>query len=213
MIVDVVFSLRAAQGETIPADHGYLLYGAVTQVIPAFHGPEVSYALHPVHGVPVPGRALELTPQSALAIRLDHELIPLVLPLAGRTLRIGSAAIGVGTPTVRPLRPAAALRSRLVVIKGFTEPGPFLAAAQRQIDASGVSGRVSLVERTTTDRFERRSPPSPGPIRRTIRIRDKEIVGFAVRVSGLSAEDSIVLQARGLGGRQHYGCGVLVPEG
>jgi len=36
-------------------------------------------------------------------------------------------------------------------------------------------------------------------------------VGYAVRVSGLSDEDSLKLQERGLGGKRRMGCGVFVP--
>jgi CRISPR-associated endonuclease/helicase Cas3 len=214
VIVDLEFVVKPVGREVIPTDHGYLLYGAITQAIPALHGSEsnVAFAIHPIRGVQMPGRETELGRQSALAIRLDHERIPLVLPLAGRTLRIGAAGVTVGVPNVHPLAPATVLQSRLAVIKGFTEPQPFLEAAQRQVDALGVEGHVLLVERATSERFERRSTPAAGgPVRRTLRIRNKEIVGFAVRVSGLSPADSVTLQARGIGGRQHFGCGILTP--
>lgn len=211
MVVDVVFGLRGVRGESIPADHGYPLYGAVTEAVRALHRPDAAYAIHPIRGLPAPRREMELGPHSALVIRLDHDLIPVVLPLAGRTLRIGPAAVTVGVPSVRPIQPAAMLQARLAVIKGFTEPAAFVAAAQRQVDAAGAAGRISLVERAGALRFEQRSAPGTGPVRRTIRIRDKEIVGFALRVNELSAADSLTLQERGIGGRQHFGCGVLVP--
>jgi CRISPR-associated protein Cas6 len=50
-------------------------------------------------------------------------------------------------------------------------------------------------------------------IRRTLQIRDKTIVGFALEVGGLSIADSIRLQELGLGGRHRFGCGVFVPSG
>lgn len=213
MVVDIVFGMNGVAGTRIPADHGYRLYGAVTEVVPNLHRPGMAYAVHPIRGVPVPGRELELGPQSVLTIRLDHDLIPAVMPLAGRTMRVGPAAVTVGVPSVRPLRPAPTLHARLAVIKGFTEPAAFREAAQRQVAATGAAGRVELVERAGSLRFEQRSEASAGPVRRTIRIRDKEIVGFAVRVVDLSASDSLTLQEQGIGGRQHFGCGVLVPAG
>jgi CRISPR-associated protein Cas6 len=48
-------------------------------------------------------------------------------------------------------------------------------------------------------------------IRRTVRIREKEVVGYGLDVSRLTAEASILLQEHGLGGRRPFGCGVFVP--
>jgi CRISPR-associated endonuclease/helicase Cas3 len=44
-----------------------------------------------------------------------------------------------------------------------------------------------------------------------LRIRDREIVGFALHVDGLGATDSLRLQATGIGGRRRFGCGVFAP--
>ena len=44
-----------------------------------------------------------------------------------------------------------------------------------------------------------------------IQIKDKSIVGYALRVVGLTAEESIRLQETGLGGRRRMGCGVFLP--
>lgn len=46
--------------------------------------------------------------------------------------------------------------------------------------------------------------------RRTIRIRDKEVVGYEVILEGLTADESLAIQTTGLGGRRHMGCGVFV---
>ena len=48
--------------------------------------------------------------------------------------------------------------------------------------------------------------------RRTLRIKEKEVVGYEVLVEGLTAEESILLQERGLGGRRHMGCGMFLPS-
>jgi CRISPR-associated protein Cas6 len=208
MIVDVGFRVN---GERLPADHGYLLYGGLTTALPALHGDGVRYGVHPVRGQPLPGRELALQQDSRLVIRIDHEQIPLVLPLAGKTLRVGRYSVALGVPDVRPLQASDALYSRLVIIKGFTEPETFREAAQRQVEQAGVSGTVELVQPRHAFRFELRSGAGAGPVRRTLHVRDKEIVGFAVRVTGLTDEAAIRLQEQGLGGRQHFGCGVLVP--
>ena len=37
------------------------------------------------------------------------------------------------------------------------------------------------------------------------------MIGYALRVFGLTAEESIRLQEEGLGGRRRMGCGVFLP--
>jgi CRISPR-associated protein Cas6 len=91
------------------------------------------------------------------------------------------------------LRPAANLYSRLVTIKGFMDPAAFLAAAKRQLREMDVTADVSIGER------------------RTLRVKDKQVVGFEVTALGLDAEDSVRLQEAGIGGRRHMGCGIFVP--
>jgi len=99
------------------------------------------------------------------------------------------------------------------VVKGFMEPEPFLQAIQRQLDSMEVKGRPFLVEQAEVAEANcAASKGSRSPVlRRTVRIRDKEIVGFALRVEELSAQESVLLQARGIGGRRRFGCGIFVP--
>ena len=47
--------------------------------------------------------------------------------------------------------------------------------------------------------------------RRIVRIKDKSVVGYAVRIAGLNDAESLRLQEHGLGGRRKMGCGVFVP--
>jgi CRISPR-associated protein Cas6 len=49
------------------------------------------------------------------------------------------------------------------------------------------------------------------PMRRVLKVREKRVVGYALRVTGLTAEESIRLQEEGLGGRRRMGCGVFAP--
>jgi CRISPR-associated protein Cas6 len=47
--------------------------------------------------------------------------------------------------------------------------------------------------------------------RRTLRIRNKEVVGYEVVLGKLAAEESLLVQSAGLGGRRRFGCGIFVP--
>lgn len=65
-------------------------------------------------------------------------------------------------------------------------------AAKRQLEKNGVKAELQVGER------------------RTLRVKDKQVVGFEVSATRLDAEDSIRLQESGLGGRRHMGCGIFV---
>jgi len=86
------------------------------------------------------------------------------------------------------------LRSRLVTTKNCQDQTRFEAELNRQMKALGVSDHVivTIIKR------------------RTVRIHDKEVVGYEVVLEGLSAEESIAIQTAGLGGRRHMGCGIFV---
>jgi CRISPR-associated protein Cas6 len=209
-IVDLAFRL---QGDRIPADHGYALLGAVSRIVSAVHGDD-SIGIHPIIGRYIGNREIALSDRSRLVLRLDSDRIAEVLPLAGGGLDLDGRKIRVGVPETWALVPAARVRSRLVVIKGFLESEPFLEAVRRQLDALGVKGVPGLLRRQAPKALEGRSgiaaDRSPF-VRRTVRIRDKTVVGYAVEVMGLDAGDSIKLQEVGLGGRRRFGCGVFVP--
>ena len=75
------------------------------------------------------------------------------------------------------------------------EPDEFAEAVRRQLTALEISdGCVLTVAK-----------------RRTLKIKDKEVVGFEVILEGLLADESIAIQEAGLGGRSKMGCGVFVP--
>jgi len=187
-VVDLCFRLT---GSAVPVDHGYSLYASLSRVVPALHQ-AAWLGIHPLTGLRV-GRELKLSPASRLRLRLPADRIRDVLALAGKRIEIDGVGLRIGVPEVHPLRAAANLRARLVNIKGFQEEGPFQQAAQRQLDALGVRGKLGLGRR------------------RVIRIKDKTIVGFQVLVAELTAEESLTLQAQGLGGRRRMGCGIFVP--
>lgn len=202
--LDLKFTLTAT--EPIVADHGYLLYGAISRELPAIHQSN-GIAIHPIRGRQVGNRMLAVMPWSNLTLRVPDGRIDEVLPVAGRSLRVGPATLHVGVPRVEALQPTAALRSRLVTIKiqeaptaADITPELFQIALRRQLDALGVSREVTT---TLSNRDER-------PLR-TLRIKQKEVVGYEVILEGLSAAESLAIQEVGLGGRRHMGCGVFVP--
>ena len=149
--------------------------------------------MQPIRGVYSGNGALHLADFSRLILRLPDEQIRAYLKLAGKRLAVDDHPLSIGVPEVRTLRPVARLRARLVTIKGFLQEGEFLAAAKRQLDQLGINGQAHI------------------GTRRTLRVRDQQIVGFEMGVTQLAAEESLMLQEQGLGGRRKMGCGVFVP--
>lgn len=195
-MIDLSFVI---QGNTIPADHGYPVYASLSRLLPDIHR-ENGLAVHPIRGRQVENRQLKIQPWSRLVLRVNVEDIPALLPLTGKPLGVAGHPLRIGVPQVLALTPAPALRSRLVTIKIDREAGPitpdsFQNAVRRQLDALTVSAQVTAIVSR----------------RRTLRIKDKEVIGFELIVEGLTADESLVLQERGLGGRRHMGCGVFVP--
>jgi CRISPR-associated protein Cas6 len=219
-VVDVGFRIL---GKSIPADHGYALYGAIARIAEnggrkVLHEPPTESwkraAILPINGRAIGDRKLMLSPTSRLMIRLDSELIKDILPLAGKTLDLDGSIVRVGVPTIYSLKPAARLRSRLVVIKGMMEAEPFLQSVRYALEKLNVKGTPGLLKRQLNKALEGKTGAEPkhSPfIRRTIRIHDKEVVGYAVEVQDLTADESLTLQEHGIGGRRKFGCGVFVP--
>jgi len=208
-MLELVFSLIGAH--PIPSDHGYLLYSAISQLVPDVHA-ENSLAVHPIQGRQIGNRQIQLIDRSCLVLRIPDGKIAPLLKLAGQSLRVGATSIRVGVPQVRALVPATALRSRLVTIKvknisaGALTPKIFLEAARRALTKLGLSNEV----RVTIPTRSGLTPESPLiPQRRTLRVRDVEIVGYELVIEGLTAEESLTLQEHGLGGKRHMGCGVF----
>src|SRR5262245_12850883 len=179
-------------GKILPSDHGYGLYGAISRVIPEAHSADW-LAIETIPGAARGDGVTQLDPQAKLKIRIPQDRVPLMLKLAGKRLEVDGHAIRLGAPQIYLLKPATALYARIVTIKGFTEPEPFLDAVCRRLDELGV-----------------KCGPVVGP-RRVVRVGDHTIVGFGLTIHELSEEGSIILQEHGLGGRRRIGCGIFFP--
>ena len=187
------------QGRQLPADHGYSLYAAITQCVPSLHS-AAWLGIELISGLPWGKGIIALPARSAsLRLRLPVDKLAHVLRLAGAHLEIDGYTLRLGIPVARPLVPASSLYARIVTIKKFTEPEPFLDAAQRQLAQLGITAALEFPR----DGYTRS--------RRIITIHGHKVVGFSLAVHGLSDEDSIKLQSVGLGGRRVMGCGMFNP--
>lgn len=206
-IVDLAFPLQSVE---VARDHGYLLFSAICTALPGLHD-ATWLGVHPLSGRPVAADTLRLGRGAALRLRLPADQIGAVLSLAGRTLSVGAAKLTPGAPSVHALAPAASVDSRLVVVKLTDVPRrqagssvdthldvPAMGARtqtelRRQLARMGISAQVKLCGHGR------------------LRVAGKQVVGFSVRVAGLTPEQSLLLQEHGLGGKRHMGCGIFRP--
>jgi CRISPR-associated protein Cas6 len=186
-------------GTELPADHNYRLYAAISKQFPQMHKLE-GLAVNTIMGIPNKQGKISLTCRSRLVLRLPVEAIAHVYPLAGQTLDVGGYPIQLGNPELQTLKPVDSLRARIVNIKGYNEPEPFLCAAHRQLQALDINANIGI---PANDKGE--------PKRLTLKIKNHTVVGFGVVVSDLSPDDSVKLQVHGLGGKRRIGCGVFYP--
>jgi CRISPR-associated protein Cas6 len=205
-------------GQTLPADHGYGLYGAISKQHPNLHDLE-GLALNTIFGNRNRNGEIELTDESRLLIRCPSSSIMAVLSLAGTQLSLGRHNFRLGAPEIRQLRAFSELKARLVTIKHpssqFVDVTPdwFLDACDRQLKALGINASVGIPLDNADE-----------PARKAMQIKRKDqgrqkgkkretdcVIGYSVIVADLMPEDSILLQSKGIGGKRKMGCGYFVP--
>lgn len=188
------------QGQKLPADHGYLLYAAISQIKPELHKTEW-LGIELISGVPFDKGVIALPTRGAnFRLRIPADKFGEVLSLAGKRLELDGYPIRLGIPTAQPLMPSPTLYSRIVTFRNSLEISKFLEEAKRQLQEElQIKANLEM--------------PKEGQsrTRRIITIKDKKIVGFSLIAHGLSDEDSLKLQTFGLGGRRSMGCGIFNP--
>jgi CRISPR-associated protein Cas6 len=205
-VVDLSFPLS---GTSIRRDHGYPLYAAITTCVPALHESRW-LGVHPIGGR-VADDAILLDGHAELRLRLPAEHIPAVLPLAGARLDVAGAQLRLGAPIVCALAPKAALDARLVLLKLTKPPTRTNAALGRDVldnDGFAERYRAELGRQLAAMEVDAQLELCG---RRSITIQGRRALGYSVRLTGLSADASLRVQARGLGGRRTLGCGIFRP--
>lgn len=205
-VVDLVFVVSATQ--EFDADHRYHLFSAVSEIVSELHGGG-GFAVHSLTGKQTKPGKLILNERSRLIIRSPVDAVGALLPLVGKPLRIGGTTLQVGTPEIRKLVPSVTLRSALVTIKRSdkkVDAESFIESARKQLSALGISASVEIeLPQRKSHAGELRSA------QRTFCIKGREIIGFEVRLHNLTADESVLVQSLGIGGRRAMGCGLFKP--
>jgi CRISPR-associated protein Cas6 len=200
-VIDLSFKLM---GPTIPLDHGHALYSALCGIVPEAQANQ-RLGVHPIRGRRDAPGLLTLLKGSRLRLRLPSEEIAPYLAVAGSMLDLDGHRMRVGIPAVENLTPSERLASRMVTIRNAMGPERFLDCVRREMEALSIIALSTLVPVRVPGASD-----AGEPRRRVVRVCGKKVVGYALRVVGLTAEESIRLQENGLGGRRRCGCGVFV---
>jgi CRISPR-associated protein Cas6 len=183
--VDLSFQIL---GKLLSVDHGYALYSAISRVCPAIHE-DAEMGLKLIRGRYLGEGRLDISPYSELVLRAPVSRVRDYLMLAGKSLEVGGNAIRVGVPHTRALIPGVALFAQLVTTRNGQEQGRFADEMGHQMGNLGIKGRLQVGKR------------------RTFQVHGKQVVGYSVLLSELTAQESIMVQEQGLGGRRKMGCG------
>src|SRR5580704_347629 len=96
-------------GHEVPLDHGYLLYCAISRVLPWVHEADWLQILT-LPGLQVSQRAVSLEGGSRLRMRAPTDRLTQLLPLAGKRIKIFEGAhtsmLTCGAPQIKALRPS-----------------------------------------------------------------------------------------------------------
>lgn len=216
--LEIQFALR---GKTLPADHGYALYSALKNVVAENSEnskkvivekleikdfpPEV--ILSSIPGVSDRQGLIYLNSSSRLRLRCPLEQAQQwyrlfqnqILDLRGHLIRLIQ-------PRLCLLEPSEIFKARLVTFKLekwdiHDAPAYFLESCQKSLKKLDIQGKA-FIDSNYDGNLALRS----------LRIKNKNVMGFGVIVEGLNPEDSIKLQCYGLGGRKHFGCGWFYPS-
>ncbi len=198
-VFDLLFRLR---GREVEIDHAYDLAEALRALLPAAVCARIG-----VHGIGLASSGngwirpedadavLPLSRRSRLVIRVRREDADTVAGLANRSLAVGRHSLELGECSVRPLVAMGTLHARAVRSEPALDENAFLAGVADEIAAAGVRVKKMMCGKSGN-----------------IRADGEAIFTRSLLIADLAAEDSVLLQQRGLGDDGLLGCGLFVPH-
>lgn len=164
----------------------------MSRILPEYHETdEAGLAL--IRGRYAGDGKLSLGNNASLTFRVPVERLPVYINLAGKAIDLDGHLIKLGVPNTRALIPAPVLHAHLVTTRNGQDQERFTAEIERQFSNLPSQGKLIVGKR------------------RTFKVHGKQVVGYTVLASELTAEESIALQEQGLGGRRKLGCGFFEP--
>ena len=207
-MLDLVFPV---QGTTLPWDHSYALYGSLCRHQPALHGGDHPVGIFPINGLAQGGRTLKLSDKSALRLRLPSDRVGDVLPLVGAELELDGHKVRLDSPKLEPVCLVARLFSAWVTYAGAPDEATFRERLQDELIRLEIEAQPSLVKPLQAASKDGQKGSRDVYLRRTRQVKGRSVIGYALLVEGLSANDAAKVCREGLGGRRHFGGGLFLP--
>lgn len=185
-MIDVVFDL---EGSTVPENYPFRLWSELTRVLPALQDEENAGVI-PLRGSVNEG-VLLLPRRSKLILRVPIEAEARVSALSGNQLDIGNHIVKIGACKSRPLQASPTLHTWMVQ----SELGEidFVEAMRQELQAMQIKANLIC------DKY------------RELKDGENTLRGFGLVLHDLKPQASVDIQAKGLSGARHWGCGIFVP--
>ncbi len=187
-MVDVAYTLH---GGAIPADHGWRLFNLLAARLD-WLAAEPRAGVHPIRGARAIAGQIHLGARARLMLRLPRSRAQQSLELSGARLDLGDGIV-VGSARLRTLFPHGTLYSQFVTT-GTPDEAAFQRAVSLELQGAAIRCKV-VVGRARSAQYP-----------------DADIAGFSLMLHELSPEQSLAMQASGLGAGRRFGCGIFVPH-
>lgn len=185
-VVDLSFEL---DGTVLPQDYPRRIEAALLAELP-WVADDAAFGVHRIRA-PLTEAGYVLSKRSRLTVRIVESRVAELAALGGRRLDVGADGVTLGRATTRPVTPFPTLRAQLVV-NAFADEQAFMDDVGMKLEVLGIRAEAMCGKPATI----------AGP--------DGPLAGFALVVHELGAEQSLRLQAIGLGPGRRLGCGLFV---
>ena len=188
-MVDITFPLI---GRSLPLDYPQVLRDRLLQELPWLAN-AARAGVHPVKLVHGSGTQSLLSGRSRLSLRVPRSSLDQAGQLSGRSLQVGEQVVRLGSFQVRELLAHATLYAHAVAARNADE-ADFVQWVAGELSALGL-----------------RSPWICGR-QSSCQLDGQPLTTFSLMVHQLAANDSLRLQAQGLGQHRLLGCGIFIPH-
>ncbi len=199
-VVDLAFSISC---RSLPVDHAWALYDALRPLLPWLEG-EPGAGVHPIHVADSgngwmrperPDDLLYLSRRTKLVLRVPRNRVAEAGQLSGQALDVAGQRLTVDKPALRPLGTHPAQFARYLVAEAGQDESDFLAEMHHQLGALDIRPKKMLCG-----------------IGKTLATPGGTLATRSLMIADLAPEEALRLQQRGLGHRQHLGCGLFIPH-
>lgn len=194
-IVDLQFALR---GEQVPFDYADALWQSIRAVLP-WLDEEPFAGVHPLYGLSPGTNGWYLSRRSHLNLRLPRGRVADAQALTGTRLVLGNVSIEVGKASEKAFTFTPVLYAKFVTLTEGSAELPdeavFHAACKQELAGLDLVPHSFLCGK-----------------RQSAKTEAGMLHGFSLMVTGLDAEATQRLLARGLGIERKRGCGIFIPH-